>query len=392
MSSIFTIHIDVFFKLPLFREAIKAIQDQTYQNLEIIISNNGADQEITDFISETKTSDKRVKVIEYEENIYSYDDPLRYFYVLHNDALKIAEGEYIFYQSYDDLMSLDYVERMVKLFKENTECISAAGLTVSIDIKGNIAQEELYERSTNLRPRYMPGHELALDYLNPKGGKMFSAPGTIFSFRKDTLIKCGGLHREVELCHLLGLVPFGITGFDEEAIFYWRRHAGQANKEFYKRGWSGAKESYSLLNDFNIREKWGVFGEDVAYYVVSRMSSMIDEQAAQCTAICFLTLNFKGAVKSVSYSYRKLNYWKALPKLIWEYKMVLMLSLLSGFQWVIQPFINFSNSLLPSNTPGLGVVKKIQRYYDTGGVPTEVIPEMMAKKENYISNKELPRK
>ena len=54
MSSIFTIHIDVFFKLPLFKEAIKAIQDQTYQNLEIIISNNGADQEITDFISETK--------------------------------------------------------------------------------------------------------------------------------------------------------------------------------------------------------------------------------------------------------------------------------------------------------------------------------------------------
>ena len=37
MSSIFTVHIDVFFNLPLFREAMKAIQDQTYQNLEIII-------------------------------------------------------------------------------------------------------------------------------------------------------------------------------------------------------------------------------------------------------------------------------------------------------------------------------------------------------------------
>ena len=278
-------------------------------------------------------------------------------------------------------MSLDYIERMVKLFKENTECTSAAGLTVSIDSQGNIAQEELYERSTNLRPRYMPGHEMVLDYLNPKGGKMFSAPGTIFSFRKDTLVKCGGLHRDVELCHLLGLVPFGITGFDEEAIFYWRRHAGQTNKECYKRGWSGMKESYSLLNDFNIRERWEVFGEDVAYYVVSRMSSMIDERAALCTVICLFTLNFKGAVKSVSYSYRKLNYWKALPKLIWHQKMVLVLTLLSRFKWAIQPFINLFNSLLPSNTVGLGVFKKIQKYYDTGGVPTEVIPEMMAEKE-----------
>ena len=381
MSSIFTIHIDVFYKLPLFREAIKAIQEQTYQNLEIIISNNGADQEITDFISETKTSDKRVKVIEYEENIFSYDDPMRYFYVLHNDALKIAEGDYIFYQSYDDLMSLDYVERMVKLFKENTECTSAAGLTVSIDSQGNIAQEELYERSTNLRPRYMPGHEMVLDYLNPKGGKMFAAPGTILSLRKDALIKYGGFHRSIDLCHLFGLVPFGITGFDEEAIFYWRRHEGQTNKEMFQRGWSGTKEDYSLLNDFNIRERWEVFGEDVAYYVVSRMSSMIDERAALCTVICLFTLNFKGAVKSVSYSYRKLNYWKALSKLIWHQKMVLVLTLLSRFKWAIQPFINLFNSLLPSNTVGLGVFKKIQKYYDTGGVPTEVIPEMMAEKE-----------
>ena len=63
MSSIFTIHIDVFFKLPLFREAIKAIQNQTYQNLEIIISNNGADQEITDFIIETKKIEQRWKLL-----------------------------------------------------------------------------------------------------------------------------------------------------------------------------------------------------------------------------------------------------------------------------------------------------------------------------------------
>ena len=370
MSSLFTINIDVYWGLPFFREAIKAIQDQTYQNLEIIISNNGADQEITDFISETKTADKRVKVIEYEENIFSYDDPLLYIYVLLNDALKIAEGEYIFYQSYDDLMSLDYVERMVKLFKENTECISAAGLPVSIDEKGTVLPEykEISGRLYNFRPRYMPGHEMTLDYLNPKGRKMFSAPGTIFSFKKDALIKYGGFHRSVDLCHLYGLVPFGITGFDEEAIFYWRRHEGQLNKALFQRGWTGVKEDYSMINDFNIRERWSVFGDDVAQYVVSRISSKIDKNAALCTVICFFTLNFKGAVRSLFSSCLKLNYWKALPELIWRYKMTLVLSLLSRFQWVIQPLTNVLSNLLPSNTPELGVIKKIQRYYDEEGV------------------------
>ena len=73
--------------------------------------------------------------------------------------------------------------------------------------------------------------------------------------------------------------------------------------------------------------------------------------------------------------------------------MVLVLSLVDTFQCIIQPFINILSSLLPSKAPGLGMIQKIQRYYDTESVPTERIAEMMTKKEeNYISNKELPRK
>jgi glycosyltransferase involved in cell wall biosynthesis len=382
MSSKFTIHIDIFFNLPLFREAIKAIQDQTYQNLEIIISNNGADQEITDFIIETKKVDKRVKVLTYEKNIFSYDDPQVANDVLWNNALKIAEGKYLFRQSYDDLIALDYIERMARLFNENTDCISTAGLPIRIDIDGRVRPREVREKSKrlyNLRPRYMPGHEMVLDYLNPKGSKIYSVPGTIFSFRKDALIKYGGFHRSSDLCHLLGLVPFGITGFDEEAIFYPRSHPGQLNKELYRRGWTGVKEDYSLLEDFHIRERWSVFGEDVARFVVSSISSRIDEGAAKCTVICFFTFNFKGAVRALFGSCCKLNYWKTLPEFIWYQKMVLVLSLLSTFQWVIQPFINLLNSLLPTNTPGLGVIKKIKRYYDDEGVPTEVIPYKSSK-------------
>ena len=103
--------------------------------------------------------------------------------------------------------------------------------------------------------------------------------------------------------------------------------------------------------------------------------------AAYFTVPCFFTLNFKGAGRSFFDSCWKVHYWKALPIAIWRHKMILVLSLLDTFQWVIQPFINLLNSLLPSTSSGLGVIKKIQRYYDTGSVPTEVIPEMMAKKE-----------
>ncbi len=385
MSSLFTVQIDVFFGLPLFREAIKSIQDQTYQNLEIIISNNGAGQEITDFILETKKTDKRVKVITYEKNIFSYDNPLVFCDVGYNNALKIAEGRYMFRISYDDKMASDYIERMARLFDENPECISAAGLPIRIDIEGRVRPRETRERSKrshNIRPRYMPGHELALDYLDPTiDGKMFGAPGTIFTFRKDALIKYGGFHRSPELSNLIGVVPFGITGFDEEAIFYARSHSGQLNKEIFRRGWVGVKEDFSLLKDFKIRERWSVFGEDVADDVVSRVSSLACQKGALCTVICLFTFNFKGAVRALFDSFWKLYYWKALPEVIWRHKMVLVLSFFDAFQCVLQPFINVLNSLLPSNTPGLGVVKKIQRYYDTEGIPTELIPYKSSKQK-----------
>ena len=54
MCSKFTVLIDVFWGLQFFQEALWHIQNQTYQNLEIIIANNGANNEITQFIENTK--------------------------------------------------------------------------------------------------------------------------------------------------------------------------------------------------------------------------------------------------------------------------------------------------------------------------------------------------
>lgn len=43
---------------------------------------------------------------------------------------------------------------------------------------------------------------------------MYTAPGTIFTIKRDVLIQTGGFHRAMEDGHLYGIVPFGITGFD----------------------------------------------------------------------------------------------------------------------------------------------------------------------------------
>ena len=362
MSSKFTIFIDIFYNLSLFKEAIKAIQEQTYSDLEIIISNNGANEEISDFIKTIHQRDKRIRVIPYKDNIFSYEDPALTTAFLCNDALKIAEGEFIFYQSYDDLMALDYVERMVKLFKGNSECTSAAGLPVSIDIDGNIAYEEMTNRTTNLRPRYMEGHKMVLDYLSSTKSDVFSAPGTIFTFRKDTLKKYGGFHKSIEHAQLYGIVPFGITGFDEEAIFFWRRHEGQLNKELSKRGYCGVKEFYSMLDDFNIKQNWKVFGEDKANTLIHKASLRINKQAASLTAINLLNLNFSGAIKSMKDSFCKINYWTSIPRPLWENRILLVLSVINLLKFILKPFINLMFKVFPINPSNSSKLSKLYRF------------------------------
>jgi len=269
-EKMFTVVTDAYWKLPLLKKTIESILKQTYKNIELIIVNNGASKEIISYIKKIKEQDERVVIINFEENIFSWDDPLLYFFVCCNAALRIAKGDYIFYTSYDDPLSLDYVERMVRLFENNPKCTTAAGRPVSIDIDNNVNEEELNNRKSNFRSTYMPGHILALATLKGKQ-YMFSAPGTIFTIKRDILVKYGGFHRAAELSQLYGIVPFGITGFDEDAIYYWRRHEGQLNRMLKERG-VFANITSSLLRDWQIEKRWQVFGKDVAREIVKTIT------------------------------------------------------------------------------------------------------------------------
>ena len=55
---------------------------------------------------------------------------------------------------------------MVKLFNEDEKCMSAAGLPISIYADNRVGEEELLNRTTNLRPRMIDGVELALDTIH----------------------------------------------------------------------------------------------------------------------------------------------------------------------------------------------------------------------------------
>ena len=323
-EQIFSVHIDVYYGLNFFQKALANIRSQTYQNLEIIISDNGSSIDIQRYIQNQSRLDNRIKVINYKNNIFDFNDPELRTFIICNDALDRAKGEFFFYQSYDDLMALDYIEKMAQLFYEDKDCMSAAGLPISIYGDDRIAEEELINRKTNLRPRMMDGHELVLDYIKNRTfytrATVFSAPGTIFSFRTKFLRDKGGFHRAVEDAQLFGMVPFGKTGFDETALFYWRRGPFQLNKILDSHGFAGVRELYDLLDDFDLYKRWLEFEKVNAKRVIKFCKKAVCEDAAYKFLTNMAELRFKGTLSGLRAVYLKGYFWMAFPRIFWGRK------------------------------------------------------------------------
>lgn len=316
---IFTIIMDTYNRSALLKEAVNSLFRQTYDNIEIILINNGATDETVEYLHEIASKDKRIKLVHFKENQYSPNDPTKMLDTCLNAALKIAKGDYIWYQSDDDLISDNYAEKMISLFEGNSECITAAGLPISIDLKGHVLDSQ--SRTHNFRPRYMPGHLVTLDHL--KGGTMFSAPGTIFTIKREILIKSGGYHRSIELSHILGIVPFGITGFDETAILYWRRHQNQLNKQLNVAGHIGITETLTLLKDWKIKERLSIFGEPLAKEMVSIIKKKLCITAATWFVINLYSLRFRASLRIIHDIWFLFFFWTKTSFFLWKYKRTL---------------------------------------------------------------------
>lgn len=249
-------------RLDLLKQSLSALRRQTYQDIEIIVANNGSTDGTAHYLAEIVDEDNRLKVVHFDENHWSLADPNMPMAVCTSAALELATGEYVWYQNDDDMVADDYLEKMVSLFEGNTECTTASGLPVSIDFDGKVMENG--PRVSNYRPRYMPGHLLALN-VSRGAGVMFNSPGPLFSIKRELLINSGGFHRDIEASHLYGIVPFGITGFDETAQLYWRRHEGQGNIVVTGRGWVGFVDyRLQMLKEWNLEQRWQVFGIDIA--------------------------------------------------------------------------------------------------------------------------------
>lgn len=127
-------------------ETLKSVQNQTYQNWEMILVDDASKDETVKIISDFAEEDSRIKLFKLEKN--SGNGFAR------NIALEKAVGKYIAYLDADDLWFPNKLEKQIEFLKENNlhftfsfyDCIDEEGdsLNRRVEAPINLTYDELF--------------------------------------------------------------------------------------------------------------------------------------------------------------------------------------------------------------------------------------------------------
>lgn len=209
------------------KKVLHELKFQTYKNIEIIIVGNNITNNMNSFLNSWKNENKLNKYINFNENVSDYLDHSKIGRLRYQKGVDISNGELIYFQSDDDLLSYDYFERIVRLFNLNSECVSAIGNTSGEYYwKENKFVEPLINKNFN-KIRFLDGKKAIFNFFYKKPYHNPN-PGFCYVFKKSLLNKVGDkIWYGYDFSILLSIVSQGVTGTDPKASMYWGRHSSK---------------------------------------------------------------------------------------------------------------------------------------------------------------------
>ena len=99
-------------------KSLNSILNQSYNNLEVIISNSHSTDETQTFIEKAAKSDKRIKIFNHSDQISGAQN--------FEFVLKSATGKYFKWQAQDDEISLDFIDKNFIFLENNQDYICSS--------------------------------------------------------------------------------------------------------------------------------------------------------------------------------------------------------------------------------------------------------------------------
>jgi glycosyltransferase involved in cell wall biosynthesis len=122
-------------------DAIAALLGQTYEDFELIISDNASTDSTPDICLEYARSDKRVRVIRQRQNLGLAPN--------HNVVVAEARGEFFKWAAADDLYGRDLLRCCVEALDRDPDVVLAHSYEGVVDGEGNVAQAMPYPLDTD---------------------------------------------------------------------------------------------------------------------------------------------------------------------------------------------------------------------------------------------------
>lgn len=205
------------------KQCLNSICHQDYQNLEIILVDDGSPDESGNICDEYAIKDSRIKVIHKKNMGVS---------AARNSGLDVSTGKYVCFVDPDDYLEVDYVSYLFKLIKDN-DC----DLSLSKGVYDNYSPKIIKKDSVNV----ISGEQAAIDILLYKIHigvycKMFSmAFLKKINARFDEKIKMGeGFNFNTYCFQRVDKVAIG----NRQIYFYRRNNILSATTNFNENRWN----------------------------------------------------------------------------------------------------------------------------------------------------------
>jgi len=196
------------------RETLDCIVNQTYQNLEILIANDGSKDSTLSILKEYQAKDPRIIIDDHENMGISKSI---------NRLTRMAKGDIVVRIDADDLMTLDRVEKQFRFFQENPKVDFVSCDAEFINEKGGVFGYQSFKGYNKI--------EDSREALQSSSPVICAQTG--FATRKEAFMAVGGYSEDIIYAEDLDLFTRMVENGSSliiirEPLVKYRLHANSA--------------------------------------------------------------------------------------------------------------------------------------------------------------------
>lgn len=203
-------------------KCVDSIINQTYENLEIILVDDGSPDNCGKICDEYSKKDNRIRVIHKENGGLSS---------ARNAGLDIATGEYIGFVDSDDYIATDMYEKLYECIQKEKSDMAICNF---LYVDESYLPIEHLNIDTSLKNETLKNTEIYYKFLEHKGWYFITAVNRLYKKNIWSVLRfpCGKQHEDEFTAHRIVGVCDTVSCIDDALYYYIQREGSITNVDF----------------------------------------------------------------------------------------------------------------------------------------------------------------